>query len=117
MARLSDADQDRFPVPRFDPGGADRARSGAVPRSGKALLRVARHWHPGVAELLLQIADGGRRALSGARLVYPVDEAEEHASPPHGRRDDHTPRTGVLRLEIAAATASSTTPLILESVV
>ena len=30
MARLSDADQDRLPVPRLDPGGADRARPGAV---------------------------------------------------------------------------------------
>ena len=37
-------------------------------------------------------------ALSGARSVHPVDEAEEHAAPHHGRRPDHAPRPRVLRL-------------------
>ena len=36
MARLSHADQSRLPLPRLDPGRADRARPGAVPRSGPA---------------------------------------------------------------------------------
>ena len=37
-------------------------------------------------------------ALSGARSVHPVDEAEEHAAPHHGRGPDHAPGPGVLRL-------------------
>ena len=36
--------------------------------------------------------------VSRARPVHPVDEAEEHAAPSQGRRDDHAPGTGVLRL-------------------
>ena len=39
-----------------------------------------------------------RGTLSGARSVYPVDEAEEHAAPHHGRGPDHASRAGVLRL-------------------
>ena len=98
LARLSDADQSRLPLPRFDPGRAAGARPGAVPRSGEALAGVARHRHPGVAELLLQVADDGRGPVPRARPVHPVDEAEEHHAPPDGRRDDHAPRAGVLRL-------------------
>ncbi len=94
-----DADQGRLPLPRLDPGRAYRARPRAVPRSGEALAGTARHRHPGVAQLLLQIADDGRGPLSRARPVHPVDEAEEHPPPPEGRRDDHAPGAGVLRLE------------------
>ena len=36
LARLSDAAQDQFPLPRQHPGGPHRARRGAVPRSGEA---------------------------------------------------------------------------------
>ena len=39
-----------------------------------------------------------RRALSRARPLHPVDEAEEHAAPHHGRGPDHPPRPRVLRL-------------------
>jgi myo-inositol-1-phosphate synthase len=53
MARLSDADQDRFPVPRFHSGRSAGAGSGPVPGSG-ATLRHARH--SGMAVLLLQSA-------------------------------------------------------------
>ncbi len=56
--------------------------------------------HSGVAELLLQVADDGGGALSGARSVYPVDEAEEHAAAHHGRGSDHAPGARVLRLTI-----------------
>ena len=38
------------------------------------------------------------RALPGARPVHSVDEAEEHAALPPGRRSDHASRAGVLRL-------------------
>ena len=62
LARLSDADQGRLPLPRLDPRGAARARPGAVPRPGAALAGAARHRHPGVAELLLQEPDDGARA-------------------------------------------------------
>src|ERR1035441_3077216 len=98
MARLSDADQGRFPVPRLYSCRAAGARSGAVSRFGEAVVGAARHRHPGVAELLLQVSDDGTRTLSGTRLVHSVDETEEHAAPPHGRGDDHPPRAGVLRL-------------------
>ena len=40
------------------------------------------------------------RALSRARPVHPVDEAEEHAAPPEGRRPDYAPGAGVLRLGV-----------------
>ena len=52
----------------------------------------------GMAELLFQVADDGARALSGARSVHPVDEAEEHAAPPARRAAHHPPGAGVLRL-------------------
>src|SRR5271169_2494113 len=103
MARLSDADQGRFPVPRLNFGGTHRSRFGVVPRFGEALSGAARHRYPGVAELLLQVSDDGAWAVSRARSVHPVDEAEEHAAPPHGRRDDHAPGAGVLRLAVEMA--------------
>ena len=52
----------------------------------------------GVAELLPEVAADGRRALPGARSVYPVDEAEEHAAAHHGRAADYASWAGVLRL-------------------
>jgi hypothetical protein len=82
VARLPDADQGRLPVPRLDPGGADRARPGAVHGPGAA-RRPARH--AGVAELLLQEPDDGARALPRARPVHPAHEAEEHAALDDGR--------------------------------
>ena len=61
VARLPDADQDQLPVPRLDPGGADRARPGAVhgPRAARGHER-----HPGVAVLLLEEPDDARRACT-----------------------------------------------------
>ena len=64
---------------------------------------AARARHPGVAELLLQVADDGAGAVSRARSVHPVDEAEEHAAPPEGRGADHAPGAGVLRLRPVAS--------------
>src|SRR5437879_3331811 len=74
LARLPHADQGGLPLSRFDPGGADCARPGALPRPGTA-RRAARH--PGVAELLFQVADVRAGALSRARSVHPVDERSE----------------------------------------
>ena len=51
----------------------------------------------GVAELLLQGAGQRAGCVSGARSVYPVDEAEEHAAAHHGRGPDHAPWPGLLR--------------------
>ncbi len=45
----------------------------------------------------------GAGALSGARSVHPVDEAEEHAAAHHGRGPDYAPRPGILRLSICHA--------------
>src|SRR5437879_1058847 len=74
------------------------ARPGAVPRPGPA-RRAA--WHPGVAELLFQVAHVRTGAVLGARPVHPVDEAEEHVALDDGRRSDYPPRRGVLRLRVA----------------
>src|SRR5579859_6533691 len=101
MARLSNADQSRFPVPRLDSGGADRARSGAFPRPRTAHARTAPPGNSGMAELLLQVADDGTGAVSGTRFVYPVDEAEEHAAALKGRGADYAFGAGILRLESA----------------
>ncbi len=46
------------------------------------------------------------RALSRARSVHPVDEAQEHAAPHHGRGPDHAPGAGVLRLRLLARSGS-----------
>src|SRR5438477_8060534 len=102
MARLPDADQGGLPVPRFDFGCAHRARPGALPRPGEAQLGAVRVGHPGVAQLLLQVADDRARTVSGARPVHPTDEAEEHATSPDGRAADYAPRAGVLRLKLSA---------------
>ena len=41
--------------------------------------------------------DSAPGRVPGARSVYPVDEAEEHAAAHYGRGFDHAPRAGVLR--------------------
>jgi myo-inositol-1-phosphate synthase len=81
LAQLPDAAQDQLPLPRLDPGGADRARLGAVPRSREARRHER---HPGVAVVLLQEPDARPRAVPRARPVHPADEAEEHAAVPAG---------------------------------
>ena len=58
LARLSDAAEDQFPLPRQHPGGADRPRRGAVHGSGEARGHAR---HPGVAVVLLQGAACTRR--------------------------------------------------------
>src|ERR1700683_1500900 len=98
MARLPHADQSRLPMPRLDPRRADCARPGAAGRSRKTLDRAEGNWNPGVAELLLQVADDRAGTLSRTRSVHPVDEAEEHAAPFEGRGTHHAFGVGVLRL-------------------
>ena len=96
MAGLSHADQGRFPVPRLDSGGADRARSGAVPRPGAAQPELR---GLGIQEWLsfyFKSPMSGARTLSRARSVHSADEAEEHAAAPEGRGADHAPGAGVL---------------------
>ena len=65
LARLPDAAEDQLPVPRLDPGGADRARLGAVPRSREARRHVG---HPGVAVVLLQGADAREGPVSRSTI-------------------------------------------------
>ena len=101
LAWLPDAVEGELPVPRLDSGGAHRVGPGAVPRSGEAHAGAEIDRDSGVAELLSEVAADGRGALSGARSVHPVDEAEEHAAPHHGRGSDYAPGTGVLRLTAA----------------
>ena len=64
---------------------------------GSAYAEPARTGHSGVAQLLLQGPATCGRALSGARSLHPAHQAEEHASPHHGRRPDHASWAGVLR--------------------
>ena len=54
--------------------------------------------HSGVAQLLLQVAAVRPRRLPRARPLHPVDEAQEHPPPHHGRRPHHPPRPRLLRL-------------------
>src|SRR5207249_6164369 len=100
VARLSDADQGRLLVPRFDPGGADRARPRPVlrPRPARAALR-----HPGVALLLLQEPADRAGPLPRARPLHPADQAEEHAAVADGRGSDHPSRHRVLREGVSTA--------------
>ena len=65
VAGLPDADQDRLPLPRLDPGGADRPRPGAVHGPGPA-LRDERH--PGVAVVLLEEPADARRACTRSTI-------------------------------------------------
>src|SRR5215470_1352147 len=100
MARLSHADQSGLFVPRLDFGRTDRAGLGAVFGFGAARGNAR---HPGMAELLLQVANDCAGTLSGARSVHSVHEAEEHATLDDGRGSDYAPRAGVLRLSIVAS--------------
>ena len=57
------------------------------------------HRHSGVAQLLSSSRpQTARRPLPRARPLHPVDEAQEHAAPHHGRRPHHPPRPRILRL-------------------
>ena len=70
-----------------------------VPRSRQAHAVAAQSI--GIQEWLsfyLKSPQTARRPLSRARSVHPVDEAQEHAAPHHGRRPHHPPRPGILRL-------------------
>src|SRR5262245_35935618 len=51
-----------------------------------------------MAELLFQVAHDRAGLVSRARPVHPVHEAEKHLTLDDGRRPDHPPRPGVLRL-------------------
>ncbi len=85
---LSHAAEGRLPLPRLHPGRP--AGAGPVPVHGPG--PAGRHGrHPGVAELLLQVAPGRPRPLSRARPVHPAHQAEEHAALDHGRGADHPP--------------------------
>src|SRR5277367_5012270 len=98
MAWLSDADQSGLPLPRFNFGGADRARSRALPRSSSAYAGATPPGNSGMAEFLLQVADDSAGTVSGARPVYSADETEKHSAALKGRRADYAPRARVLRL-------------------
>src|SRR5579862_2247601 len=100
MAGISDADQGGLSVPRFDPCRADRAGLVPVPRSGEEDAFAAQYRHPGMAELLSEVAADRSGIVPGARSVHSVDEAEEHAAAYHGREPDHAPGAGVLRLRV-----------------
>src|SRR3989454_9187833 len=48
--------------------------------------------------LLFQVADVRAAALPGARPLHPAHEIEKHAALDDGRRPDHAPGPGILRL-------------------
>src|ERR1700690_3273321 len=103
MAWVSDADQSGFPVPGLDSGGSACFGPGTFPGPGTT------RWderYPGVAELLLQVADDGSRPLSRTRPIYSVDEAEKYFAMDDGRGFDYAPRAGVLRLTQASSHAT-----------
>src|ERR1700691_1611279 len=100
MARLSHANQSRFPLPRFDSRRTHRARSNTVHGSGKTERSAARPRHSGVDQLLFQIPNDRAWPLSRARSIHPIDEAEEHSASSARRRVDYAPGAGVLRLRI-----------------
>src|SRR5215831_10476290 len=99
MAELSDADQSGLSLPRFDSRRSDRAGPGDFPGPGAA-RRLPRH--SGMAQFLLQVTDDQRRALPRARPVHSIHEAEKYAALDDGRRPDHPPGPGILRLNRAA---------------
>src|SRR5437773_4312280 len=51
-----------------------------------------------MAVLLLQESDGRAGTAARARPFHSADEAQEHASTSDGRRPDHAPGAGVLRV-------------------
>src|ERR1700722_13184586 len=95
MAGLSDADQNRFPVPRFDSRRPAGSRPGPADGSGAA-FRHARY--SGMALVLLQGAPARARPLSGARHFHPAHEVEKFPPLDARRRSDHALGPGVLRL-------------------
>src|SRR5689334_13202886 len=99
MARLSDAVENQFSVPRFDSGRADRAGPGTVHGLGAARRNER---HPGMVVVLSEESDYTARFVSGARLVHSVDEAEEHLALDERRRVDHALGARVLRLSRVA---------------
>ncbi len=68
-----------------------------VPGSREALGSVG---HSGMAVVLLQEPDARAGAVSRARSVHPVDEAQEHAALHARRGTDHASGTGILRLTL-----------------
>src|SRR4029077_21090977 len=56
--------------------------------------------HPGVAQLLLQVADDRPGTLSRTRPLHSIHEVEEHPALDDGQRVNHPSRPGVLRLNI-----------------
>src|SRR4029077_1142621 len=95
MARLSDADQNKLPLPRFDPRRTASPRPRAVSRLGASRGNAR---NPGMAVVLLQGADARGQGLSRARHLHPAHEAQEHAALDARRRSDHASRPRVLRL-------------------
>ena len=64
------------------------------------LAQARRHArHPGMAQLLFQVADVRAGTLSRARPVHPIHEAEKHAALDDGRRTNHPPGLRILRLK------------------
>src|SRR5258706_12652276 len=111
MARVPDADQGGLPVPRLDSCGADRARSGAAPRSRAAHARAAPPRASGMVKLLLQVADDTAGLVSRARSLHPAHQAEEHAAVLEGRRVNYASGAGILRL---ARVARAPSPALLQ---
>jgi myo-inositol-1-phosphate synthase len=77
LARLSDADQDRLSLSRFDSGCADRSRPCSLFRSRSARRNEG---CAGVALFLLQVSANCARLVSRARHLHSVDETQEHAA-------------------------------------
>src|SRR6185503_5268249 len=98
LARLPDADQDRFPLSRLNPGSSDRSRPRAVSRPCSTRRHEGR---TGVALLLFQVAANRAGLISRTRYLYPAHEVEEHAAAFARRGSDHTPRARILRLKRA----------------
>src|SRR5207245_5296360 len=94
LARAADADQDRFSVSRFHPRRADRPRPDPLPRSGAARGAFR---HPGVALLLLQIADVAAGLKARARSLHPAPEVDQHAADPGWRGGPRPLGAGLLR--------------------
>ena len=92
LARLPDAAQDQLPLPRQHPGGADRARPGAVPG-------------PGQARRACRASRSGCRSTSRARCTRPGLYPEhdlfiqlmklKNTLRSEGRGADHAPRARV----------------------
>src|SRR5260370_41759246 len=62
-----------------------------------------------MAEFLFQIAHVRAAALSRARLIHPAHETEKHLALDDGRRADHAPRLGILRLTPLACSVKNGT--------